>query len=149
MSARQLAHEFAIDMALQGLGVFDNADPASRTIFYGELPAEVIGLDEQMHAIPEALLIVPVASPPPQQYIDTEYPIFDVWAKSPHTDRAYQMLQQVYDIYHRRYNWDTVNWHIYWSRALGSIVDADRDLEGGKLLRLSVQFVCRNLNTIS
>lgn len=145
----QLAREFAADMANQGLGVFDTADPADRTIFYGEMPTEVLGLDEEMHPIVEALLIVPVASPPPQQYIDTEYPIFDVWAKSPHTDRAYAMLQQVYDIYHRRYHWDAGNWHIYWSRALGTIVDADRDLEGSKLLRLSVQFVCRNLNTVS
>lgn len=122
-----------------GVGVFTTTNPESRTIFVGEATE-----------IPtEYLLLVPVPSPPPHEYIDTEYPIIDIWARSPHSDRAYSMLEQVYEILHRKHHYTTGNWYVHFSRALGTIVDADRDLENGKVLRLSVQFLCRNLTHIS
>lgn len=136
---RELIYEVAIDIADHGFGVFGTSNPDNRTIFYGEMPDDAV----------EGLLLIQVPSPPPHQYIDTEYPVIDIWAKSPKTDRAYNLLRQVYNTYHRRYDWQTDNWHIYFSQALGNIVDVDRDRESGKLLRLSIQFISRNLNNIS
>jgi hypothetical protein len=116
-----------------------SGDGTDRTIFTGEIPADVI----------EAIWIVESPSPPPHSYVDTEYLVFDFWSRSPKSERAHALLEEVFNNFNRRYNYDTANWHIYFSHALGSIVDADRDAENGKLFRLSVQFICRNLNTIS
>lgn len=134
-----LAREIAQFMEDRGVGVFTTENPDSRTIFVGEAPEKPA----------EYLLIVPIPSPPPHQYIDTEYPVFDFWVRSPHTDRAYAMLESVYEILHRNHHYQLGNWWIELSRALGNIEDADRDLEGGKVFRLSVQFICRNLTHIS
>lgn len=112
---------------------------SDRTIFVGTLPETVI----------EGIFLIEAPSPPPHVYVGTEYTVLDFWARSPDTDRAHALLELVYDNFDRRYHYDTANWHIYFSHALGSIVDVDRDREGGKLFRLSVQFICRNLNTLS
>lgn len=125
-----------------GIGVFEPVPPhtaADRTIWVGDLPETAT----------EAVWLVEVPSPPPHDYVDTEYPIIDFWARSPTTDRAHALLELVYSNFHRRYGYSTANWTIYFSRALGSIVDVDRDANGGKLFRLSVQFICRNLNNLS
>lgn len=121
------------------IGIFATADESLRTIHVGQLPKDVV----------EGLFIIEAMSPPPHEYIDTEYPVFDFWARSPNTDRAHALLELVYNNFHRRYSYNTANWHIYFSEALGSIVDVDRDPESGKLMRLSVQFICRNLNNLS
>ena len=122
-----------------GIGVFATSDPTLRNLFVGEFPQAVV----------EGVYILEVASPPPHEYIDTEYIVLDFWSRSPHTDRAHNLLDQVQSYFHRRYDYSTANYKIYFSRALGSIVDVDRDAENGKLFRLSVQFICRNLNNLS
>lgn len=124
-----------------GIGTFAGS-PTTRTIWAGELPpGENIPV--------EGIYIIESLGPPPHQYVDTEYPVLEFWAFSPKTDRAHALLEMVHNNFHRRYHYTTANWHIAFSRALGSIVDVDRDREGGKLFRLSVQFICRNLNNIS
>lgn len=134
-----LAREIAQHMEDVGIGNFTTGDPTTRTIFVGEAPDK----------IEEYLMIVAVPSPPPHQYIDTEYPVFDFWYRSPHTDRAYDKLQLVFEALHRKHHYQLGNYWIELSRALGNIADADRDMEGGKLFRLSVQFISRNLNHVS
>lgn len=146
---RELEYEIAQDLETHGIGIFSPADPSNRTIFIGELPDSVESTAGVEVPITDAILLIPVPSPGPHQYIDTEYPIIDFWARSPHSDRAKALLRQVFETYHRRAGYSTVNWHIYFSRALGTIVDVDRDSEAGKLFRLSVQFLCRNLNHVS
>lgn len=131
--------EIALDMQVAGIGVFATADPATRNIYAGELPESVV----------EGIYVLSSPSPPPHQYIDTEYLVVDFWARSPHTDRAYDLLERVFELYHRRYDFMTAHWHIQFSQALGRIQDTNRDLEGGKLFRLSIQFICRNLNHVS
>lgn len=134
-----LAKEIAELLDEASIGIFSTADPATRTIFVGEIPQDVT----------EGIMILMVPSPPPHQYIDTEYTVLDFWARSPHTDRAYNLLEQVFELLHRKYAYDTAHWHVFLSQALGSIMDVDRDGDGGKLVRLSVQFICRNLNHVS
>lgn len=139
MNSKNLAHEIGQLCDDFNLGIFGTASPTARTIFVGELP----------DFANEAIWIVEAPSPPPHNYIDTEYTVLDFWSRSPKTDRAHKLLEDVYNTFHRRYSYNTANWHVSFSRALGSIVDVDRDREGGKLFRLSVQFICRNLNNIS
>ena len=144
---RELEYEIAQDCEANGIGVFSPADPTTRTIFISDIPDDSDADGNPLY--PEVLLIVPVPSPPPHEYIDTEYPVLDFWSRSPHSDRSKALLRQVFDLYHRRNAFTTTNWRIYNSHALGNIVDVDRDAEGGKLYRLSVQFRCRNLTHIS
>lgn len=137
-ASKMLAKEIAQLCENLQIGVF-SGPPSTRTIWVGELPDDAT----------EAIWIVEAPSPPPHNYIDTEYIVLDFWARSPKTDRAHALMELVFNNFHRRYHYDTANWHIAFSRALGSIVDADRDREGGKLFRLSVQFISRNLNNVS
>lgn len=137
--SKSLVREIAQKCEDFGLGYFEPAGSQTRSIWVGELPADAI----------EALWLVEAPSPPPHNYVDTQYAVIDFWVRSPHTDRAHALLELVYNNFHRRYHYETANWHISFSRALGSIVDVDRDAENGKLFRLSVQFICRNLNNLS
>lgn len=137
--SKSLVKEIAQVCENLGIGVFATANPSSRTIWVGELPEGAV----------EAIWLVESPSPAPHQYIDTEYTIIDFWAISPKTDRAHALLEEVYNALHRKYHYETANWHISFSRALGGIVDADRNNEGSKLFRLSIQFICRNLNNVS
>ncbi len=135
----RLAKEIAEVLGAAGVGVYSTTNPALRTIFTGEFPQ---GIDEGIN-------IIEVPSPPPHGYVDTEYLVLDFWARSSKTDRAHNLLELVYSYLNRKNGYATANWSIYNSSALGSIVDVDRDSEGGKLYRLSIQFICRNLNNIS
>lgn len=137
--SKRLVKEIAQLCENFGIGIYSPADPSNRTIYTGLSPQDLV----------EGIFIVESPSPPPHSYIDTEYTVLDFWARSPKTSRAHALLEQVFDTFHRRYSYDTANWHISFSHALGSIVDVDRDLDGGKLFRLSIQFICRNLNNIS
>jgi hypothetical protein len=131
--SKNLVHEIAQKCQDFQIGIMN------QSIFVGELP----------ESAKEAIWIIEAPSPPPHTYVDTEYPVLDFWARSPNTEQAHALLELVFNNFHRRYGYETRNWHIYFSKALGSIVDVDRDNEGGKLLRLSVQFICRNLNNLS
>ncbi len=140
---RSLVREIAEKCQDFGIGIFEPVAPltaADRTIWVGELPRS---------AVSTSLWLIEAPSPPPHTYVDTEYTVLDFWARSPDTDQAHGLLELVISNFHRRYGYETKNWHIYFSHALGSIVDVDRDAEGGKLFRLSVQFICRNLNNLS
>lgn len=147
-ASKMLVKEIAQLCENFNIGVFSTATPSLRNIYVGELPASVVvaGVDTP---ISEALWLVESISPPPHVYVDTEYAIIDFWSVSPKTDRSRAILETVFNNFHRRYDYDTANWHIYFSSALGTIVDVDRDANNGKLYRLSVQFICRNLNNIS
>lgn len=149
MSTRELEVEIAIDMHNRGLGIYNTSDPSLRTIFVGEMPDTVKNLSGVDVPVVEGITLINVPSPQPHQYIDTEYPIIDFWARSPHSDRSKALLRSVFETYHRRYHLETDSWLIDFCQALGNIMDVDRDPNGGKLYRLSVQFICRNLSHVS
>lgn len=139
MTSKRLVKEIAELCETFGIGIYMPTDPANRTIYTGLAPDDLV----------EGIFIVESQSPPPHSYVDTEYTVLDFWSRSPKTDRGHALLEMVYNNFHRRYHYETANWHIAFSHALGSIVDVDRDSESGKLFRLSVQFICRNLNNLS
>ena len=134
---RSLAREVADLMEANGIGIINDA--ANRNLFVGELPYNEI----------DGIFLIPTQGPPPHQYVDTEYPIIDVWVRHPKTPLAWETMAKVQSTLHRRHHYQIGDWYVYFSQALGSIIDIDRDIEGGKLLRLSLQFICRNLNNVS
>lgn len=108
-------------------------------IFIGNMP----------ETISEGLLMIDAPSPEPHKYLDTEDAVIDFRYRSDHTDQAQRKMRELYNLLHRRANWQTLSYYIYFSNALSLPRDADRDLEGGKMLILSVQFKCRNNNNVS
>lgn len=129
----QLASEIADYLAARGIGT------VGTDIFIGTFP----------ETITSGMYIVDAPSPPPHQYLDTENVVLDFWYRHPKTKLAYEKLRAVYNLLHRKENWQTENFHIYFSEALGQIRDNDRDREGGKLYSISLQFIVRNINTVS
>lgn len=135
-----LAIEVAQKLEEWGVGQFAVADPADRTIFIGQFPEDNV----------EGVMILSAGSGlPPHEYIDTEYPVLDFWSRSPNFTRSYDLLNEIFEALHRRADWTTDSYNVYFSQALGNIIDAGRDVEDGKLYRLTVQFICRNLSHIS
>jgi hypothetical protein len=137
--SQRLAKEIAEMLDAAGIGVYSTSDPTLRTIFTGKFPSTVA----------DGINVVESLGPPPHEYIDHEYPVLDFWSRSDDADRAHTLLEQVQGLFHRRNGYSTTNWYIYNSAALGAIVDVDEDREAGKLYRLSIQFICRNLNNVS
>lgn len=135
----RLAKEIAELMDAANIGVYSTANPDARNIFTGTFP----------EGISQGISIIESPSPPPEKYVDTEYLVLDFWSRSDSTDQAHNLLELVYGYFNRKNGYSTANWYIYNSAALGGIVDVDRDREAGKLYRLSVQFICRNLNNVS
>lgn len=108
-------------------------------LFLGSLPENVT----------EGLTIITVPSPAPHKYVDTEDQVFDFKYTSPNDDTARTKLRQIYNLFHRKANYATNNFYIYFSNSLGQIRDNDRNQEGGKMLVLSIQYKYRNLNNVS
>lgn len=137
--SQRLAKEIAELLDAAGVGVYSTANPTTRTIFTGKLPSGVA----------EGINIVESIGAPPHIYTDQQYPTLDFYSRSDSPDQAHYLLELVFNLLHRRNGYSTTNWYIYNSSALGDIVDLDEDRETGKLYRLSIQFICRNLNNVS
>lgn len=114
-------------------------------LFIGELPEA--GLNGT--PIADGLYLIGMPSPQPDQYVDTETVMFDIWSTSSSSKSAYELLHRAYDILQRKANYSLVNWYIYFSYASGNIRDEGRSQEGNKLFSLGLTLVCRNLNNIS
>ncbi len=85
------------------------------------------------------------ASPPPDDYLPTEVRYIDFWSVNPVSNLAYQDLQYVYDLFHQAYDITVSSWYVYAALALGQIEDMDRDGQGRKMYKLSIEFTIRNL----
>lgn len=133
MARNLLEQKIADELQTLGFGI------QGQTLFIGQLPPDTDA----------GIFLVPAAGPPPHEYLDTEYHTVDFWIRSDYTDYAYKTLQDVYNAYHRRSNYVLGDWYIFFSQALSSPQDMNRDLESGKLFKLSVQFECRNTNNVS
>jgi hypothetical protein len=113
--------------------------------FIGELPEP--GIDGQ--TIQDALYIVEMPGPPPDQYLDTETHLFDLWASSSDTKSASVLLVKAYNMLHRAANYTLVNWYVYFSYVSSTIHDDSRGREGNKKLSMGITVICRNLNNLS
>lgn len=114
-------------------------------LFVGELPEPNI----DGTPISNGLYLIGMPSPAPDQYVDTETVMIDLWTSSSDTETGFELLHRAYDILQRKANYSLINWYIYFSSANGTIRDEGRGSEGNKLFSLSFTFVCRNLNNIS
>lgn len=92
-----------------------------------------------------------IAAPSEQPDVDTGimYQTVDFWARNKDTAKAYDHLQAVYNFFDRRHHFNTDHYYVHLSHNLGQIEDMDKDVEGAKLLKLSVRFIMMNTQAIS
>lgn len=93
----------------------------------------------------DGVFAVPSPSPEPDRDVIYETHIIDFWARNKNTATAYEQLRTIYNLFHQNHHYPTNLYLIEYSHALGQPEDQDRDAEGGKLLRLSVEFLIRQL----
>jgi hypothetical protein len=116
-------------------------------VWVGELPET--GLGGVPSSAINSLYFIQMPGPAPDPYIDTETYIIDVWSTGSDSVSAKSLLRSVYDILHRKGNYELNNWYIYFSEASSTIRDESRGREGNKLFALTITLISRNLNNIS
>lgn len=98
---------------------------------------------------PEGLFLNLLPGPAPDEYIDTETFMVDIWASAPDTNAAQALLRQVFNILQRKGNYTLQNWYVYFSSASGTIRNESRGTEGNRLMSQTWRLIARNLNNIS
>lgn len=106
-------------------------------IFIGEFPIKQS----------DAVMLVAMPSLEPDQVFDVYEQVIEFWSRSESSITAYRLLQGVQDIIHRRGNYQTANYHVYFSHSLGSINDGGRDAERRKIYSLLMRVIYRPLTS--
>lgn len=81
----------------------------------------------------------------PDRYLPTFNETIDFWSAYKKSDEGYDKLKEIYFYFHRKEHYTLDSYKIYYSNALGQIMDFDRDAEGRKLWKLTIDFTCLQL----
>lgn len=122
---------FLSDYNEAGLTIRDN-------LFAGELKMGVNGV-----------FAVAAPSEQPDKETGIVYQTVDFWSRNENTSEGYDHLIAIYNFFDRRHHYSTDHYYIHLSHNLGQIEDMDKDLQGAKLLKLSVRFIMMNTQAIS
>jgi hypothetical protein len=102
-------------------------------IFIGELPLEV----------GDCVALVYAPSPDPNVAIDIYEQTIDFWSRNKNSGVSYSNLLDILELLHKKQNYSMEGFHVYFSNALGMVMDNDRDSERRKLYQLSIKFIYR------
>lgn len=102
-------------------------------IFIGQLP-----LTED-----DCLAIIYAPSPVPNKAIPYFEQTVDVWVRFTTYDSGYDKMLSIFNLIHRKENWELDNFHIYLSFAMGMIDDYDKDAQDRYLFKCSFGFLFR------
>lgn len=103
-------------------------------LFIAELPRGVNGV-----------YMIATPTQEPDKETPVKYQTVDFWARNNKTPTAFSNLNALYNFFNRKEAYVTTNYEVYFSHALGEIEDVDRDIENGKLMRVSILFIIRSL----
>ena len=81
----------------------------------------------------------------PDRYLPTFNETIDFWSIYKDSEDGYNILKTLYFLLHRREHYNLTSYHVYYSNALGQIADFDRDAEGRKIWKLTVDFTSLQL----
>lgn len=110
---------------------------------------ETIYIDTLRFEVPSALVLQTAGGDQGDLYLDTLYQTVSFVSRDNDALAAYEKIAAVRDVLHRGQNYDTPNFHIYYSHALSGIESMDRDIEGGMLYRMSIRFIYRDSALLS
>lgn len=114
-------------------------DGSTGNIFLGELPKDATN----------GIYLIQASSPAPDAYIDTQYTNVDVWVRNASGNDAFRDAYNVLLAIHRKANFSMGNYYVYLATAISQPEDMDRDREGGKLVKITFNFIFRDINIIS
>lgn len=97
----------------------------------------------------DGIYCVAAPSDEPDRYTGVIYQTIDINARYATDEKAWDVMRSIYPLYQKGEHYETENCYIYYSNPLGQIEDLDRDAEGNKLLKLSVQFILRSKTIVS
>ena len=81
----------------------------------------------------------------PDRYLPTFNETIDFWSIYKDSEDGYNILKTLYFLLHRGEHYNLTSYHVYYSNALGQIADFDRDAEGRKIWKLTVDFTILQL----
>lgn len=84
-------------------------------------------------------------SPPPDQWIDTEWYTIDFWSLNTDGHRAKSDLRVIQEMFHQKEYLHTEHFRIYAAKAAGQINDLDVDVENRLIFRLTMMFTTASL----
>jgi len=108
------------------------------TIFIGEIPVDLNGTP-----VNNAFCILNAPSATSDKAIRIYNSTLDFWGRFTNSDTGFNKMQQIYDFFHGKYDYELDGFHVYFSFSPGSIMDFDRDAERRKMYKLSVTFIFR------
>src|SRR3990167_2999569 len=77
-----------------------------------------------------------------------KYDTVDFWARNKSAASGHSKLEDIFNEFDRKGNWDLTNYFVYFAHPLGNIEDMDEDSETRKLWRLTVRFIYRDKNIV-
>lgn len=111
----------------------------STDLFIGELP-----FDKN-----NSISLVYTPSPEPNKALHYYVQIIDFWGRFSNYETGHAKMIELFKLFHRKQNYETDNFHIYLSYALGMVLDNGRDVERRHLFQLSLGFIYRELEELS
>lgn len=117
----------------------EGAGTLGTDLFIGEIPNDINN--------GVMLVAVPTIVQDPWQELRTSD--VDFWARNEVSPTAYDKLQYIWDLLHRRANYDLPSYHVFISSAQSQIEDLDKDSNGRKLHKLKMRFTFRVEQEIS
>ena len=108
-------------------------------IFVGELP-----LDKN-----NVVAVLNSPSNQPDKALDLYDQAIDFWGRFGKSDEGFTKMSALYDLLHKRQEYQITGFHVYFSHALDRVNDLGRDVQRRKLYKLPVRFIYRNLEEAS
>lgn len=106
---------------------------AGKNLFIDDVPAK-----------PNSVTWVePMTSPPSNLTFDVVDQNVSFWTRDNSSEKAYQRLETVRDLFNRQSNYVLGSYHVYFSHDAGTITFLDRDIERRKLYSLDFRFIYR------
>lgn len=126
-----IANEVAQYIANAGFGTYGT------DIFVAQIPSDTNGI----YVSPSGGI--------PNDYVPIEQSFVDIYVKNTSSSTAATTINQIKRFIHRMHNTEINNAYIYTLLVIGDVEDVERDLEYGKLYKITVEVVNRDTTLIS
>lgn len=109
--------------------------PFDSNLFLGEIIRNV-----------EGCYAVATTNEPPDMYTGVEYRNIAFWSLTAETDLGYSFLDYIYGLFHQAHHYNLDGWYVFFSHALSTVDDMDRNGEGYKMWRCDIRFIVGRTN---
>lgn len=91
----------------------------------------------------DGVFIVEGVSDPPDVYqTSLEYHSIDFWSQNKAWKNAWSDLNEIYELLHTQSNIQIGDWYVWLTKAISQLADLDRNVEGQKQYKFTVEVTC-------